>query len=115
MQTLSVVEERQRIGMDLRDGVIQSIYAVGLTLRPREGSVGRRRRRQRRRTPSTRPLTRSTARSAIFAPTSSTCARRGSRNDDLNGAFNRLLLAEFKANTFDAELTFGSKPERSTS
>ncbi len=29
---LAVLEERQRIGMDLHDGVIQSIYAVGLTL-----------------------------------------------------------------------------------
>lgn len=32
VQQLIVVEERQRIGMDLHDGVIQSIYAVGLTL-----------------------------------------------------------------------------------
>lgn len=29
---LAVLEERQRIGMDLHDGIIQSIYAVGLTL-----------------------------------------------------------------------------------
>lgn len=29
---LAVVEERTRIGMDLHDGVIQAIYAVGLTL-----------------------------------------------------------------------------------
>jgi signal transduction histidine kinase len=29
---LAVLEERDRIGMDLHDGVIQSIYAVGLTL-----------------------------------------------------------------------------------
>ena len=29
---LAVLEERERIGMDLHDGVIQSIYAVGLTL-----------------------------------------------------------------------------------
>lgn len=29
---LAIVEERARIGMDLHDGVIQSIYAVGLTL-----------------------------------------------------------------------------------
>lgn len=29
---LAIVEERTRIGMDLHDGVIQSIYAVGLTL-----------------------------------------------------------------------------------
>ncbi len=31
-QRLSVLEERQRIGMDLHDGIIQSIYAVGLNL-----------------------------------------------------------------------------------
>lgn len=29
---LAVIEERSRIGMDLHDGIIQSIYAVGLTL-----------------------------------------------------------------------------------
>ncbi|MDX1664876.1 MAG: GAF domain-containing sensor histidine kinase [Candidatus Promineifilaceae bacterium] len=29
---LAIVEERSRIGMDLHDGIIQSIYAVGLTL-----------------------------------------------------------------------------------
>jgi signal transduction histidine kinase len=29
---LAIIEERARIGMDLHDGVIQSIYAVGLTL-----------------------------------------------------------------------------------
>lgn len=32
VQELAVVEERQRIGMDLHDGVIQSIYGVGLML-----------------------------------------------------------------------------------
>lgn len=32
VEQLAVVNERQRIGMDLHDGVIQSIYAVGLTL-----------------------------------------------------------------------------------
>jgi signal transduction histidine kinase len=32
LQRLRVVEERQRIGMDLHDGIIQSIYAVGLML-----------------------------------------------------------------------------------
>jgi two-component system sensor histidine kinase DevS len=31
-QDLAVLEERQRIGMELHDGVIQSIYAVGLNL-----------------------------------------------------------------------------------
>jgi signal transduction histidine kinase len=29
---LAVLEERERIGMDLHDGIIQSIYAVGLTM-----------------------------------------------------------------------------------
>ena len=32
VQQLRILEERQRIGMDLHDGVIQSIYAVGLNL-----------------------------------------------------------------------------------
>ena len=32
VQQLAVLEERQRFGMDLHDGVIQSIYAVGLML-----------------------------------------------------------------------------------
>lgn len=32
VERLAVLEERNRIGMDLHDGVIQSIYAVGLTL-----------------------------------------------------------------------------------
>jgi two-component system sensor histidine kinase DevS len=31
-QRLAVLEERERIGMDLHDGIIQSIYAVGLNL-----------------------------------------------------------------------------------
>ncbi|HHH82868.1 MAG TPA: GAF domain-containing protein [Chloroflexi bacterium] len=31
-QRLAILEERERIGMDLHDGIIQSIYAVGLTL-----------------------------------------------------------------------------------
>jgi signal transduction histidine kinase len=32
IQRLAVLEERERIAMDLHDGIIQSIYAVGLTL-----------------------------------------------------------------------------------
>jgi two-component system, NarL family, sensor histidine kinase DevS len=31
-QRLAVLEERERIGMDLHDGIIQSVYGVGLTL-----------------------------------------------------------------------------------
>jgi signal transduction histidine kinase len=40
VQQLRVVEERQRIGMDLHDGIIQSIYAVGLTLEYADGVLG---------------------------------------------------------------------------
>jgi signal transduction histidine kinase len=32
VQRLAVVDERERIGLDLHDGIIQSIYAVGLSL-----------------------------------------------------------------------------------
>jgi GAF domain-containing protein len=32
IQQLAILEERQRFGMDLHDGIIQSIYAVGLML-----------------------------------------------------------------------------------
>ena len=32
VQRLAIVEERERIGKDLHDGIIQSIYAVGLSL-----------------------------------------------------------------------------------
>ena len=39
VQQLAVLEERQRFGMDLHDGVIQSIYAVGLMLESIEHQV----------------------------------------------------------------------------
>jgi signal transduction histidine kinase len=39
VQRLRVMEERQRIGMDLHDGIIQSIYAVGLTLEVMDGQL----------------------------------------------------------------------------
>ena len=53
VQRLAVVDERVRIGKDLHDGIIQGLYAVGLSLedvrdlmarhrrRPRCGSIGR--------------------------------------------------------------------------
>ena len=42
VQQLAVLEERQRFGMDLHDGVIQSIYAVGLMLESIAHQVGTR-------------------------------------------------------------------------
>lgn len=38
-QRLAILEERERIGMDLHDGIIQSIYAVGLALDYARGAV----------------------------------------------------------------------------
>lgn len=38
-QRLAVLEERERIGMDLHDGIIQSIYAVGLALDYARGTI----------------------------------------------------------------------------
>jgi two-component system sensor histidine kinase DevS len=38
-QRLAVLEERERIGMDLHDGIIQSIYAVGLALDFARGTI----------------------------------------------------------------------------
>jgi len=32
---VTILEERERIGMDLHDGIIQSIYGVGLALEKR--------------------------------------------------------------------------------
>ena len=32
VQRLAIVDERERIGQDLHDGIIQSLYAVGLSL-----------------------------------------------------------------------------------
>lgn len=36
---LAVLEERERIGMDLHDGIIQSIYAIGLALDYARGTI----------------------------------------------------------------------------
>lgn len=38
-QQLAVLQERERFGMDLHDGIIQSIYAIGLALEEAELSV----------------------------------------------------------------------------
>lgn len=40
VERLAVLEERTRIGMDLHDGVIQSIFAVGLTLESSRLALG---------------------------------------------------------------------------
>jgi len=97
VQTLSVVEERQRIGMDLHDGVIQSIYAVGLTLEYVKAQLGDG-------DVSGAADRLDTALDALNGTIRDIRAYildlRPPRleNDDLSGALQR-LLAEFKANT----------------
>ena len=59
VQRLAVVEERERIGQDLHDGIIQSLYAVGLSLEDVPGPDDARTRPRRRRA-STARSTRST-------------------------------------------------------
>lgn len=39
-QRVAILEERERIGMDLHDGIIQSIYAVGLALEYARATIG---------------------------------------------------------------------------
>ncbi len=43
LQRLQVLEERERIGKELHDGVIQSLFAVGMSLQGLASSIGRRR------------------------------------------------------------------------
>jgi signal transduction histidine kinase len=100
VQQLRVVEERQRIGMDLHDGIIQSIYAVGLTLEYADSVLGdgdiaaaRTRLRQ-----AIEGL--NTAIRDIRAYILDLRPRRF-EGDDLLVALER-LLAEFKANTLMA-------------
>ena len=38
-QQLAILEERERFGMDLHDGIIQSIYAIGLKLEDTEHRI----------------------------------------------------------------------------
>jgi signal transduction histidine kinase len=38
-QQLAILQERERFGMDLHDGIIQSIYAVGMTLEDAEQQI----------------------------------------------------------------------------
>ncbi len=107
VQQLRVVEERQRIGMDLHDGVIQSIYAAGLTLefidsQLVDGDVAAARER---------------LRSAIGALNNTIrdirayildLRPRRFEGDDLIGGLQQ-LLAEFKANTLMA-VEFAADP-----
>jgi GAF domain-containing protein len=69
VQRLAIVEERERIGRDLHDGIIQSIYAVGLSLEDVPDLMATSPTKPRRE--SSGPSTRSTSRSATSATSSS--------------------------------------------
>lgn len=107
VQQLRVIEERQRIGMDLHDGIIQSIYAVGLTLEYLHGQL------------SEGELAGATERlqSAIEALNATIrdirayildLRPRRFKGDDLISGLQQ-LLAEFKANTLMA-VDFSADP-----
>ncbi len=70
LQRLEVLEERERIAKELHDGVIQSLFAVGMQLQGGDGHAARQHLPRRWRL----PWTTSTKRSAISAITSSACA-----------------------------------------
>jgi hypothetical protein len=80
LQRLSLIEDRERIGRDLHDTVIQRLFATGLSCRPR--SAGRRGAPTSptgssvRSTTSTRPSARSARRSSPCSPAAA--APRGS-------------------------------------
>jgi signal transduction histidine kinase len=100
VQQLRVVEERQRIGMDLHDGIIQSIYAVGLTLEYvdsvlSEGDIGAARERLRLAVEGLNSTIRD-IRAYILD-----LRPRRFQGDDLVVGLQQ-LLAEFKSNTLIA-------------
>ena len=98
VQRLAVVDERERISKDLHDGIIQNLYAVGLSLedvpelmaddppRPEAASSGR--------------SIRSTWRSATSATSSSACGRSCSSGAALVGGL-AALADEYRHNTHD--------------
>jgi len=107
VQHLRVIEERQRIGMDLHDGIIQSIYAVGLTLEYLHGQL------------SEGQLAGATERLQSAIEALNTTIRdirayildlrpRRFKGDDLISGLQQ-LLAEFKANTLMA-VDFSADP-----
>lgn len=94
---LAVLEERERIAMDLHDGIIQSIYAVGLTLEHARMLLGEDLVQSRNRISqaiSDLDKTIRDIRSYILD-----LRPRHIREDSLNESIAR-LVAEFKANTF---------------
>jgi len=111
LQQLRVVEERQRIGMDLHDGIIQSIYAVGLTLayvdsQLADGDTAGARDRLQQSIAGLNDTIRD-----IRAYILDLRPRRFEGNDLVTGL--QLLLAEFKANTLIAvEFTAGPNVNR---
>ena len=71
LQRLQVLEERERIGKELHDGVIQSLFAVGMSLQGLASSSSD----PRSHVASRRPSGMSIKRSGTFATTSSVSAR----------------------------------------
>lgn len=95
-QRTAILEERDRIGMDLHDGIIQSIYAVGLTLEHAKLLIGEDPEQAGKRIEQSITDLNSTIRD-IRAYILDLRPRQ-LYNDDLMTGISR-LVAEFKANT----------------
>jgi signal transduction histidine kinase len=108
VQQLRVVEERQRIGMDLHDGVIQSIYAVGLTLEYVTGQLADRDVAGAKERLNTAIEALNTTIRDIRAYILDLRPRRFEGDDLVAGL--KQLLAEFKANTL-MRVEFTSDPQ----
>jgi signal transduction histidine kinase len=114
LQQLRVVEERQRIGMDLHDGIIQSIYAVGLALayvdsQLEDGDMAGAREKLQQSIAGLNDTIRD-----IRAYILDLRPRRFEGNDLVTGL--QLLLSEFKANTLMAvDFTAGPNVNRALS
>ena len=93
---LAVFEERERIGMDLHDGIIQDIYAVGLTAGTRAPAARGRSRATRQRIEQAISDLNSTIRD-IRAYILDLRPRKLHEENLMDGL--RRLVAEFRANT----------------
>ena len=108
---LAIVDERQRISQDLHDSIIQSLYAISLSLEDLPDVIEEDADRGRWREWTMRS-TRFTPRSATSATSSWAFSRSCLPTTDLATGL-RTLAAEFEANTMiDLELDVDGRPRR---
>ena len=103
VQRLAIVDERERIGKDLHDGIIQSLYAVGLVARGRARSWSARSRRGRaaRRAGDRQPPPDDPRHPQLHLR----AAARAAERDDARCTASHAIVEEFRHNSMiDVEL-----------